>query len=488
MTAAIQKKLQKEIGRLPPDLRAPVTHWLERLQEESPGPFIVPGDGASIPGLVKLVACSEFAANTLIRHWTWFCAELESGSLSQRPAPTALQASLQAFLQAAGDIAAAKRGLRVFRNRQMLGILWRDIGEDGDVASTLADLSDLADVLIGSASSHVATALAARFGRILADDGEPMALIVLAMGKLGGQELNFSSDVDLVFLYSGDGESNGGSPLTANEYFTRWGRQLTALLDDITEDGFVYRVDTRLRPFGDSGPPVVSVAALESYLLQHGRSWERYAYVKARVISSAAPGRVADDLIQELIRPFVYRRYLDYGVFESLREMKALISAEVKRREMALDIKLGPGGIREIEFIVQSLQLVRGGADRKLRGRTLLRVLPRLVESGGVAPHAAAMLTDAYRFLRRLENGIQAIHDRQTHDLPQSDVDRSRVALAMGHSDWASLDATLQLHRSEVSRQFAEVVFRGEAGKERSQQARRISGLWDTAGNPSRLL
>lgn len=482
MTAPVQQKIQKQIDKLPADLIDPVMHWLERIPAEFPRSGIARVDDASTAGLVKLVACSEFAANMLIRHWPWFCAALESGCLARRPAAQIVQAALQGLLSEATDLPAVKRELRVFRNRQMLGILWRDINGSGDVASTLQDLSDLADALINCASGYVASQLATRFGQIIAEDGSPMALTVLAMGKLGGQELNFSSDVDLVFLYSGDGESNGDRQKSAHEYFTRWGRQLVSLLDDITEDGFVYRVDTRLRPFGDSGPLVVSYAALESYLLQHGRSWERYAYVKARVVAPANGDGVADDLVQELIRPFVYRRYLDYGVFESLREMKALISAEVARREMAQDIKLGPGGIREIEFIVQSLQLVRGGADRKLQGRTLLHVLPRLVESGGIDPSCGAALTAAYRFLRRLENVIQGIHDRQTHELPQSEADRGRVALATGFANWAALDVQLQQHRNEVSRQFAEVVFRGDAGREKSHHARRLSGLWEAAG------
>ena len=189
-------------------------------------------------------------------------------------------------------------------------------------------------------------------------------MVVLAMGKLGGLELNFSSDVDLIFLYAGNGETDGNMTLSAHEYFIRLSQQIVRLLDDVTEEGFVYRVDTRLRPFGNSGPPVTSFSALENYLLRHGREWERYAYVKARAVGSVSEGRAAAELHSDIIEPFVYRQYLDYGVFESLRDMKKLIESEVRKRELAGNIKLGPGGIREVEFIVQSLQLVRGGADR----------------------------------------------------------------------------------------------------------------------------
>jgi glutamate-ammonia-ligase adenylyltransferase len=215
------------------------------------------------------------------------------------------------------------------------------------------------------------------------------------MGKLGGRELNFSSDIDLIFLYPEGGDSDGQKCLSAQEYFTRVSRQVVALLDEVTADGFAFRIDTRLRPFGDSGPPVTSFAALESYLLQHGREWERYAYIKARIVGPSVPKPVADELMHDLITPFVYRRYLDYGVFESLRDMHGMIKAEVKKREMADNIKLGPGGIREIEFIVQSLQLVRGGSRLELQERGLLRVLPRLVGRHGLGEDSAKSLRSA---------------------------------------------------------------------------------------------
>jgi glutamate-ammonia-ligase adenylyltransferase len=485
MNSVVRQDFEQDIQRLPPPLIEPVTRWFDRLGAEigrEPAP-----DPAYSGKLVKLIACSEFAGNVIIRDRAWFFSALGSGHIQEAGARESLAASLRGMLESASesasDLAVAKRVLREFRNRQMLGILWRDISGISDLPSTLAALSDLADVLIECASNLVRASLVARFGEIVAKDGRAMSLIVLAMGKLGGQELNFSSDVDLVFVYPADGESNGRRRQSANEYFTRWARQLVGLLDETTEHGFVYRVDTRLRPFGDSGPLVVSLAALEAYLMQHGRSWERYAYIKARIIGQSSDEAVADELMEDLVRPFVYRRYLDYGIFESLREMKALITAEVGSRELASNIKLGPGGIREIEFIVQSLQLVRGGADRKLRERKLLQVLPQLVQGGGLRSAAASGLADAYRFLRRLENFLQAIRDRQTHELPDNDADRLRIALAMGYPEWQQLESDLQKYKTEVSRQFSEVAFRGEGNSGRSELAQRIAGLWDGASS-----
>jgi glutamate-ammonia-ligase adenylyltransferase len=308
-------------------------------------------------------------------------------------------------------------------------------------------------------------------------DGEAVSMVILGMGKLGGKELNFSSDIDLILLFPDATESDGSKSLSAQEYFTRQARLIVALLDEVTADGFAFRIDTRLRPFGDSGPPVVGFSALESYLLQHGRGWERYAYVKARIVGPRPPDAVADELYGELILPFVYRRYLDYGVFESLRKMQGLIAAEVKRRDMQDNVKLGPGGIREIEFIVQSLQLVRGGSQPELQIRGLLDVLPLLVGGRGINAGDADQLHDAYRFLRRLENFIQAMRDQQTHDLPTSEIDRARLCLAMTYPDWAALLEDLNKHRGNVTRLFETITFRSEP-IEQDGLKQKLADIW----------
>jgi glutamate-ammonia-ligase adenylyltransferase len=301
-------------------------------------------------------------------------------------------------------------------------------------------------------------------------------LVILGMGKLGGNELNFSSDIDIIFLYPEDGETDGARRISTQEYFGRLSRRVIALLDETTADGFVFRTDTRLRPFGDSGPPVVSFSALESYLLQHGRDWERYAYVKARVVGPQPGEAIVEDLHRNLIRPFVYRRYVDYGVFESLREMHAMIAAEVEKRELQDNVKLGPGGIREAEFIVQSLQLVRGGSEPELQSRELQKVLPLLVSERGLSTEGATGLRDAYRFLRRLENFIQAMHDRQTHDLPADEAGRARLCLAMGYNDWNALRADIDAHRGAIAEQFGQVAFR-ERGDDQPF-ARAVERAW----------
>jgi len=283
------------------------------------------------------------------------------------------------------------------------------------------------------------------------------------MGKLGGRELNFSSDIDIIFCYAENGETDGDRTLSAQEYFARLSRQVIALIDEVTVDGFVFRVDTRLRPFGDSGPPVVSFIALESYLLQHGRDWERYAYVKARIVGLQPSTEAKEELYSNLIQPFVYRRYLDYGVFESVREMQNLIAAEVRRRELADNIKLGPGGIREAEFIVQALQLVRGGSEPALQSRELQTVLPLLVSERGISATDSKEIRRAYRYMRRLENFIQAIRDEQTHELPDNDIDRERLCLAMKYDSWEELVHYLDVHRNAISAQFDAIAFRGQS-------------------------
>ena len=466
--------IAREIALLPHLLQEPSGHFFERL--DKPGSL----QGIDIEALVRLVSSSEFAAKTLLRERDWFFDSCRSGTLRRTMlADQCAEFGLGAE-QSGDDLA---RLLRQFRNRQLLAILWRELAGDCTVADTLADLSTVADTLI-RASTHVAmTELEQRFGKVRNRDGTQSEFVILAMGKLGGSELNFSSDIDLVFLYTIDGTSDGPRQLSAQEFFGRLARKIVMLLDQVTPDGFVYRVDTRLRPFGESGPPVVSFAALESYLVQHGRSWERYAYVKARVVFGDADA--AQDLQRNLIEPFVYRRYLDYGVFESLRKMKSLIEAEVTRRELADNIKLGPGGIREIEFIVQSLQLVRAGNEPALRSTSLQTVLPRLRGHGGLDQQSVDDLLAAYSFLRRIENCLQAIRDQQTHDLPADQKDQLRVTVAMHYESWASLEQQLQRHRQTVSRIFSNVAFRTEgdpvAGDAAADRSEVIAALWDAA-------
>jgi glutamate-ammonia-ligase adenylyltransferase len=466
--------LTSAIEGLPPELKSPVTLWFERLSATHNA---LPAD-AVLPNLVRLLACSEFAANTLLRYWPDLGGRL--GEFDEAVELASLERIATDISRSDAPVEELKAKLRKERNVRLLHILWREVSGHVDVADTLAALSDTADQLLRGAAGYAKRQMLDRHGVIRDADGEPVPLLILAMGKLGGRELNFSSDIDVIFCYPADGESDGRKSLHAQEYFGRLSRQIVDLIDEPTADGFVFRTDTRLRPFGASGPPVVSFAALESYLLQHGRGWERYAYVKANIVGPQPSRAIASDLFSNLISPFVYRRYLDYGVFESLREMHAMIAAEVKRRDLADNIKLGPGGIREIEFITQSFQLVRGGRNPVLQNPSLLAVLPLLVDGRGLSEDAATKLADAYNFLRRLENFIQAIRDQQSHDLPEDTTDRARLSLAMGLDNWDKLKATLDSHRHFVTRQFDEIALRGEYREEDDSLRHRFAELWET--------
>jgi glutamate-ammonia-ligase adenylyltransferase len=471
----------KPIASLPEELRVVVSLWAQRLESSYPGSADKIG---TTPGfmteLTRLVAVSEFAANVIVREWPWIqsCRESDHNFFLQPPDAGTLRAFAAEIAASTDDVTNVKHRIRRFRDRWLLHVLWRDLSGSAGLGETLRVLSDLADEMIAASSNYAARLLQDRFGTPRNDDGNEIPLVVLAMGKLGGRELNFSSDIDLIFLYSDEGDTDGHRVISAHEYFARLTRQIVALLDEMTSDGFVFRVDTRLRPFGDSGPPVVSFAALENYLQQHGRGWERYAYIKARLTGPPVDEAIAGELFARLIEPFVYRRYLDFGVFESLRDMKALIAAEVRRKELADNIKLGPGGIREIEFIAQSLQLVRGGSDANLRSGELQIVLPRLANQRGFSKTTVDELLQAYTFLRRLENFIQALRDQQSHDLPLDPVDRARLSFAMDYPDWRSLLADLDLHRANVSRQFGDVVFRSERPATQSTAALALAQRW----------
>jgi len=417
---------------------------------------------AQLPGVA---AVSDFVVSVLEREPEALIARLlDDDAVS----PPDLATSLD--LSRCESDAAALAQLRRVRNVEMARIAWRDLAGIAALEQTLESLSALADAAIRAALDFASAALKPRYGRAVDLDGAPLELMTLAMGKLGGSELNFSSDIDLVFAYPDGAQMPASSGIEAEEYFRRVAQLAIRLLDERTQDGFVFRVDTRLRPFGASGPLVVSLAALEAYLVRHGRDWERYAYIKARLVSGQTHSR---ELFDEILVPFVYRRYLDFGVFDALREMKALISKEVARRDMADNLKLGPGGIREIEFVVQALQLVRGGRDATLRERSLLKLLPLLAASGQLEAKAVEELGCAYRFLRRLENTIQAIADRQTHELPTDALDRARAAFAMGFEDWPALAAQTGAQRRVVESWFDAMAF--EATRQSPEPSRQTA-------------
>jgi glutamate-ammonia-ligase adenylyltransferase len=366
------------------------------------------------------------------------------------------RAALAATLPPDNDEDALRAELRRFRYRELARIAWRDLVGLAPLDTVLAELSALADALVGTAADRLQARLAARFGNPRDEQGNPVRLLVLAMGKLGGQELNFSSDIDLVFLYRAAGETCGAPRALANqEFFDRLGRKLIPLLNDTTPDGFVYRVDMRLRPFGESGALTTSFAALEHYYQVHGRDWERYALIKARAITADARDLQALDAIT---RPFVFRRYLDFGALQALREMKALINAEVTRYGLEDDIKRGPGGIREVEFIGQVFQLIRGGREPRLRQRGIIPVLQACADLGLMAADEVARSTAAYRYLRIVEHRLQQVDDAQTQELPACAAARARLAYALGCHDWPAFGRVLEGHRAQIRQSFAALL------------------------------
>ncbi|RDI97003.1 bifunctional [glutamate--ammonia ligase]-adenylyl-L-tyrosine phosphorylase/[glutamate--ammonia-ligase] adenylyltransferase [Dyella solisilvae] len=345
--------------------------------------------------------------------------------------------------------------LRRFRHAEALRLVFRDVNGLDELPETLSATSVLYEVLLAAALGWSEQALAARYGQSRSHEGALQRMVVIGFGKLGGSELNFSSDIDLVLAYPHSGQSDGARSLDNSEYFVRLARQLVRLLNEPTVDGICARVDLRLRPFGNAGRLALPFSAMEQYYQSEGRDWERYAWIKARPV---AGDRNAGKELQELLRPFIYRKYLDYTAFAGLREMKSLIDAEVARKDLADNLKLGPGGIREVEFVVQLMQLIRGGREPSLRVRGLLPALTACEARGHISAARGRALREAYVFLRRVENRVQMLRDAQTHDIPEDPLSRERIALGLGHESWEALSEELGRHRAHVSEEFAEVL------------------------------
>ena len=352
------------------------------------------------------------------------------------------------------DLDSLKRDMRLYRHRKLVEIIYLDVVANNALRNTLHHLSDLADQLIGIALDACNRLLAAKHGQPQDADGNPMQLNLIAMGKLGGRELNFSSDIDLICCYESEGELTGYGKLSYQEYFARLVRLFSQVLSENTAEGFVYRVDLRLRPWGDSGPVVLNHSALEHYYQLHGREWEQYAMVKARVISGSDSSRRH---LAALLKPFVYRKYHDYRVFDGLATLKGKIDNQARSRGMRVNIKVGPGGIREIEFFVQAFQILKGGRNHQLQKTEILQCFETLLQHDVVDADTVNQLREAYCFLRMLENRIQMFEDQQTHDLPNGSDQQQRIAHGMGFSEWQALLEQLQQHRDRVNQQFRDL-------------------------------
>jgi len=352
-----------------------------------------------------------------------------------------------------------KRALRLLRKQVMARIIVRDLNKLADLHEVMQTTSQLAECAINTAIHYLNAWLSETYGQPLSADGEPQQLIVIGMGKLGGYELNVSSDIDLIFAYESEGETQSEKPMSNQDYFTRLAKKLIAAIDEVTEDGFVFRVDMRLRPFGSEGALVSNLYALECYYQNNGREWERYAWIKGREVTGG-------EAVSKLLKPFVFRKYLDFGAFDSMRDLKVQIQRDVNSKGMHDNIKLGRGGIREIEFIAQVFQLTRGGRDVCLQIKPTLSVLALLHNMGILSEQACSELTEAYYFLRNLEHRLMYVEDAQTHELPKSDEARERIARAMGFSDWQALLVQLNLYRSQVQQHFDATFNEAGAGKD----------------------
>jgi len=440
---------------LPSSLRETVSRSFDQYLVAAAIHQVTPLDEPALLAELPLVwAESEFISRLCIVDPGLLTDLANSGDLNRAYDADEYPRRLAAALAGVSNEAALGINLRRLRRREMMRIAWRDLSKRADYHTTVADLSAFADASIDAALVHLETWLRRELGIPHSAGGAPQSMVVLALGKLGAAELNFSSDIDLLFVYPEEGETTGLRTLSNAEFFIRLGQRLIKALSTVTSLGFVFRVDMRLRPFGESGPLAMSFEALENYYQAHGREWERYALIRARPV---AGDRNAGQALLKLLHPFVYRRYLDYGTLEALREMKELIAAEVRRKGITGNVKLGYGGIREVEFIVQGFQLARGGRTPELQSPRLLPTLATLNRLQLLPDLAALELSTAYIFLRNVEHHLQEYTDQQTQTLPQDEIGCTRLVMSMGYQTWEDFRLDLDHHFERVHDHFQRV-------------------------------
>ena len=408
--------------------------------------------------LQKTLHASQYAEQVLANHESLLQQDYAIDQFLKPLSADYIHQLVISTLQDIQDETLWMKTLRILRARLMFRWIWQDANQLTDVVTLTQELSDFADICVQVAKDFARIPLVAKHGEPIGYNGKVQDLIVVAMGKHGAQELNLSSDIDLIFAFDEQGETNGRKCIEVQQFCILWGQKLIYLLDHITADGFVFRVDMRLRPWGDGSALAISHVALEKYLSQHGREWERYAWIKARIITG---GQEGNELLQ-MTRPFVFRKYVDYTAFEAMREMKAMIEREVQRRNIEDNIKLGAGGIREVEFIVQVFQLIYGGSKLELQDRQCLVSLRHLGEAELLEPQAVLDLEDAYLFLRRVEHAIQALNDQQSQALPTEPELRARISDTLGFADWDSFMQTLNEKRAKVIYQFEHLIKENE--------------------------
>ena len=474
MLGSPQQTFDAALAAIPEPLRGPVSaHWRElapHLTDLASGP--------RLETLPRVFAASDFVARSCVQQPALLQDLTVSGDLSRGYPSGELVRRVAQALADVTDEPALKARLRQLRRREMLRIAWRDLAGWADLNETMATLSEFADACVDGALASMHAWAVEKNGEPKGEHGgKPQQLVVLGLGKLGGQELNFSSDIDLIFAYPEDGETQGARRLSNHEFFIRLGQSLINVLNENTADGFVFRVDMRLRPNGASGPLALSSAAMEYYYQTHGRDWERYAFIKARVI---AGDREAGAELLKTLKPFVYRKYLDYGTIESIRSMKGMIEREMTRKGMHGNIKLGRGGIREIEFLAQTQQLIHGGREPQLQERRLLSVLPRLVAAGHLNPETGTALAQAYIFLRNVEHRLQMAADQQTQSLPADETSQWQLAFASGFADLKTFADELERQRDVVHRHFTQ-LFHTETEPVEGRDPGGLAAVWQGA-------
>lgn len=426
-----------------------------------------PWSEAFLQDLAKAGARSDYIIETCAKYPQWLAAWAKPDSdLYQQQALSCLKSELAECMREVTTVDGLMQVLRIFRRKQMCRLLWRDLLKLATLEQTLIEVSHLADVCIQTALDWLHLDAVAQYGepRSACELRQPQHLVVLGMGKLGACELNVSSDIDLIFAFPENGQTDHpAKPIDNHKFFTRLGQRLINALDSITADGFVFRVDMRLRPYGSAGALALNFSAFEDYYQNQGREWERFAMIKARAITGEP---AAQERLLDIIRPFVYRRYTDFSSFQALREMKRLISSEVHRKGGQQNIKLGEGGIREVEFIAQACQLIYGGRDADLQQSGLLPVLALLQAKEYLPQQWVADLQAANVFLRNMEHAIQGLADKQTQQIPSTEQDCERVAWSLAYTSWSAAEKDLQAHRDKVSRVFSDFLQEPEAESE----------------------
>ncbi len=425
--------------------------------------------------LLWVFSVSEFIAAKCIRRPSLLRDLLKSGDLERSYEPGEYDRKIRTALSGASDEGTLESLIRNFRNREMIRIAWRDLTGRAGLDETLSGLSSLADACVARTLDFLYGVFCETYGTPTSNSGEIQQMVVIGMGKLGGCELNFSSDIDLIFAFPESGHTLGATiSITNDEFFSRLARRFIDILSKQTVDGFVFRVDTRLRPYGDSGPLVMSFDAMEGYYQMFGRGWERYALIKARPVAGDMDGGRA---LLERLRPFVFRRYLDYGTFESLREMKNKIEREVARKRLTSNIKHGSGGIREIEFFGQVFQLIRGGINPAYQEGNLLKVLSVMASDRCISRSVYEELQAAYVFLRNTENRLQMYADMQTHTLPSDDMGKAIVSAGMGFENWEAFEKRLFEHMERVHAHFRELLA-PETPDDETGQSESLGRVW----------